>query len=98
VLFSIVALIFFIFGILTPIYHTILKGKLSNETAFIITWVTTPHLVSYFYYMTIFEFLTIIISYILNLLLIYFNKKRYIINGSTLLIVGIIIALFNNLI
>ncbi|MEM0173847.1 MAG: hypothetical protein QXV69_00765 [Sulfolobaceae archaeon] len=96
-LFSVIALVFFIYGILTPLYYYILKGKLSNEKAFIITWITAPHLINYFYSNNLFQYLIVSISYILNILIIYFNKRKLIINGSTLLGAGVIIALFNNL-
>lgn len=63
-----------IYGILTPVYARILRGKISNEKAFYITWVTAPFLVAYFYLQTIMT-LPILIFFNIIGYVITLNKK-----------------------
>jgi hypothetical protein len=90
------SLIVFIYGILTPLYYNLLKGKLTNEKAFLITWYTAPFLISYFY--TKLGIIPIIIFFhLFCYILIIYNKFKYIKSGYILIALSIIMILFNKL-
>lgn len=88
----IVPFIFLIYGILSPVYFAILKGKLSNEKAFLFTWTLSPFIISYVYN-CIFTFYYILI--ISNFIFVYasLNDKlsKYLWNGVLFLVLAFLI-------
>ncbi|MEM4114695.1 MAG: hypothetical protein QXP59_01605 [Saccharolobus sp.] len=93
---TISSLIFLIYGILSPIYFSILKNKISNEKLFLLAWVLAPHLVSIAYSPSLLILFLILLSLFSNILLIHENKFKIIYSGSTFLIMAVIIQIFIN--
>ncbi|BBG23795.1 hypothetical protein IC006_1090 [Sulfuracidifex tepidarius] len=56
-------------------YHVFLNNKLSNEKAFLFTWLTSPFIVSYFFIYNIYAVFMIIIQLISYIVL--FKYKLY---------------------
>lgn len=68
-----------VYGILTPIYGSIFRGKLSNEKGFYAAWLTAPFLVAYFYSYPQHELLLplLIILNIIGYYLVVTNRFNY---------------------
>ncbi|BDB97787.1 hypothetical protein SACC_08040 [Saccharolobus caldissimus] len=94
--FNVISLIFFVYGILSPIYFEILRNKISNEKLFLIAWTSAPHLVGIIYSTSFLAIVIIILSLIFNLAFIYKNMFKIIYSGSTFLLMSIIIQIFIN--
>ncbi len=90
-------LIMLIYGILSPLYFRVLKGKLSNERAFYVVWVTAPFLASYFYLPSLFLFLPLIAVNALGYYLVYRGRTSHISDGLLFLLTSVIIMLFYKL-
>jgi len=90
------ALIFIIYGLLSPIYFRILRGRLSNEKYFLTAWITAPYLVSYFY-CNIFLIFLLAIFNILGYILLIANKTKHLYDGLLFFISAVIIVLFYKL-
>ncbi len=88
------SLIFFIYGILSPIYYIILKDKVSNERAFLTAWILAPHLVSFVYSKSILLDILLIISLFCDFILLYKNALKVIYSGSPFLVIAIVIQIF----
>ena len=93
---AISSLIFLIYGILSPIYFSVLKNKISNEKLFLLVWALAPHLVSIVYSPSLLILFLILLSLFSNILLIHKNKFKIIYSGSTFLIMAVIIQIFIN--
>ncbi len=91
-----IMLIFIVYGLLSPIYFRIFRGKLSNEKYFSVTWLTAPYLVSYFYCNVFLIFLLAILN-ILGYVLIVTNKSKHLYDGLLFFISAVIIVLFYKL-
>jgi|GEM_PF-385568 hypothetical protein len=94
--FNVISLIFFVYGILSPIYFELLRNKISNEKLFLIAWTLAPHLVGIIYSTSFLAIVIIILSLIFNLAFIYKNMFKIIYSGSTFLLMSIIIQIFIN--
>uniref|UniRef100_A0A2U9IVI1 Uncharacterized protein n=1 Tax=Metallosphaera hakonensis JCM 8857 = DSM 7519 TaxID=1293036 RepID=A0A2U9IVI1_9CREN len=87
--------LFLFYGIFSPIYYYLLKDKMSNQLAFVVTWVTAPFLASYPYLISNLSILLpIIIINIIGYLLIIRKEYKYIHNGLLFLTAFVITILF----
>jgi|GEM_PF-1108373 hypothetical protein len=86
-----------IFGLVSPIYYLLLNGKIRNETAFLITWVTTPMFLIYTFYINIGYYSIVFTALMTHVLGIFFSikKKRIIWSGIYHFISLIIIYIFS---
>lgn len=84
-------MIFFLYGILTPVYKIVLNGKLSKPNYFLLAWTSAPHFIAYayLYQYTVFIVITII-SQIINLILVRYNRLEILWSGVTLIVYAII--------
>ncbi len=88
----IVPLVFLIYGILSPIYFTILKGKLSNERAFLLAWTLSPFIISYVYDCIFIFYYILVLSNIIFIYMILNEKlRRYLWNGVPFLLLAFLI-------
>ncbi|AKV74656.1 hypothetical protein MsedC_1701 [Metallosphaera sedula] len=87
--------LFLFYGIMSPIYYHLLKDKMSNQTAFAVTWVTAPFLASYPYLSSYLYILPIILALnIIGYILIIKKSYKYIYNGLLFLTASVITILF----
>ncbi|EHP68382.1 hypothetical protein MetMK1DRAFT_00028140 [Metallosphaera yellowstonensis MK1] len=86
--------VFIVYGILSPLYYRLLRGKLSNEVAFLVTWVTAPFLASYpFFYSDLVVLLVLLMINLVGYLLIIKHRYKYIYNGIIFLLVPVVTIL-----
>ncbi|MBW9140305.1 MAG: hypothetical protein K1T65_01090 [Candidatus Aramenus sp.] len=90
-------LIMLVYGLLSPIYFRLLKGKLSNEKGFYVVWVTAPFLASYFYLSSSILYVPLIAINTLGYYLVYKGITSHISDGLLFLLTSVIIMLFYKL-